>query len=184
MGKPDGDAEAARWAKQIEAVVGGLRGWRAAHPRATFREIAEAVDAELDPLRAQMLADAATASPAARFTEGDQERPTCPGCGGPVIGRGRRRRRLTTRGDVTVELERAYGTCTRCGRGVFPLDEELELGTEQFDPWLTERIVLLGTIASFDQVPVVMERLTRVAVTPETARRLTEAVGRAQVARE
>jgi hypothetical protein len=44
--------------------------------------------------------------------------------------------------------------------------------------------VLLGTIASFEQVPVVMERLTRVTVTPETARRLTEAVGRAQVARE
>jgi len=66
----------------------------------------------------------------------------------------------------------------------FPLDEELELGTERYDPWLTESIVLLGTIASFEQVPVVMDRLTRVAVKPETARRLTEAVGRAQVERE
>jgi predicted RNA-binding Zn-ribbon protein involved in translation (DUF1610 family) len=120
MGKTDWDAEAARWAKQIEAVVGGLRGWRAAHPRATFREIAEALDAELDPLRAQMLADAATASPAARFTEGEAERPSCPHCGGRVIGRGRRRRSLTTRGDATVELERDYGSCTTCGRGVFP----------------------------------------------------------------
>jgi hypothetical protein len=60
----------------------------------------------------------------------------------------------------------------------------LELGTEGFDPWLTESIVLLGTIASFEQVPVVLDRLTRVTVRPETARRLTEAVGRAQVARE
>lgn len=120
MSKTDWGAEEARWAKQIEAVVGGLRGWRAAHPRATFREIAEALDAELDPLRAQMLADAATASPAARFTEGEAERPSCPHCGGRVIGRGRRRRSLTTRGDATVELEREYGSCTTCGSGVFP----------------------------------------------------------------
>src|SRR4051812_11553434 len=120
MGRTDWDAEEARWAKQIEAVGGGMRGWRAAHPRGTFREIAEAVDAELDPLRAQLLAAAATASPAARFAEESEGRPTCPGCGGPVIGRGRRLRRLTTRGDATVELERAYGTCTSCGRGVFP----------------------------------------------------------------
>ena|SRR5689334_24285464 len=120
MAKTDWDAEEARWAEQSEAVVGRMRGWRAAHPRATFREIAEAVDAELDPLRARMLADAAAASPAARFSESEGERPVCPTCGGKVIGRGRRRRRLTTRGDATVELERAYGTCTSCGRGVFP----------------------------------------------------------------
>ena len=135
MSQPDWDAEAARWAKQIEAVVDGLRAWRAAHPRATFRAIAEAWDAELDPLRAQLLADAATASPAARFTEeAAEERPSCPRCGGRVIGRGRGRRRLTRRGDASVDLEREYGTCTSCGSGVSPLDEELELGTERFDP--------------------------------------------------
>jgi predicted RNA-binding Zn-ribbon protein involved in translation (DUF1610 family) len=119
MGRTDWEAEEARWAQRIGAVAGRMRGWRAAHPRATFREIADAVDAELDPLRARLLADAATASPAARFTEEAGERPACPTCGGAVIGRGRRRRRLTTRGDATVELERAYGTCTSCGRGVF-----------------------------------------------------------------
>ena len=120
MGKTDWGAEEARWAKQIEAVVGGMRAWRATHPRATFREIADALDAELDPLRAQMLAAAATASPAARFTDEEAERPTCGQCGGRVIGRGRRRRSLTTRGDASVEVEREYGTCGSCGRGVFP----------------------------------------------------------------
>ncbi len=52
MGKSDWDVEEARWAQQIEAVVGKVRAWRAAHPRATFREITEAIDAELNPLRA------------------------------------------------------------------------------------------------------------------------------------
>ena len=110
MGKPDWEAEAARWSHQIEQVVGGVRAWRAAHPRATFREIAEAIDAELSPLRAQMLAETAATSPAARFTEeSGEDRPGCGACGGQLIGRGRRRRRVTTRGDAPVELEREYG---------------------------------------------------------------------------
>jgi hypothetical protein len=66
----------------------------------------------------------------------------------------------------------------------FPLDEELELGTEGFDPWLTESIALLGTMMPFGRVPLVVDRLARVRVKPETARRVTEAVGRAQVGRE
>jgi hypothetical protein len=65
-----------------------------------------------------------------------------------------------------------------------PLDEELELGTERFDPWLTESIALLGTVMPFERVPLVLERLTRVPVKAETARRVTEAVGRAQIGRE
>jgi hypothetical protein len=42
-----------------------------------------------------------------------------------------------------------------------PLDEELELGSETFDPWLVESIVLLGTVAPFERVPLVMGRLLR-----------------------
>ncbi len=65
-----------------------------------------------------------------------------------------------------------------------PLDEELELGPETFDPWLVESIVLLGTVAPFERVPLMMSRLLRVPVSVETARRLTEGVGRAQEQRE
>lgn len=87
MGRTDWDAEEARWAGQIEAVVGGVRAWRAAHPRATFREIAEAVEAELGPLRAQLLAETAASSPAARFTAASaDERPVCESCEGEAGG--------------------------------------------------------------------------------------------------
>jgi hypothetical protein len=65
-----------------------------------------------------------------------------------------------------------------------PLDEELELGLETFDPWLVESIVLLGTVAPFERVPLVMGRLLRVPVSVETARRLTERIGRTQEQRE
>ena len=65
-----------------------------------------------------------------------------------------------------------------------PLDEELELGPETFDPWLVESIVLLGTVAPFERVPLMMDRLLRLPVSVETARRLTEAIGRTQEQRE
>ena len=65
-----------------------------------------------------------------------------------------------------------------------PLDEELELGPETFDPHLVESIVLLGTVMPFERVPLVADRLLEVPVSAETARRLTEAVGRARVAVE
>ena len=121
MRKTDWDADEAGWAQQIEAVVGRVRTWRTAHPRATFREIAAAVDAELNQVRAQLLSEAATTSPAARFTElSEGERPRCSQCGGHLIGRGRHRRQVTTQGDVSVALEREYGVCAACKRGVFP----------------------------------------------------------------
>lgn len=121
MGKSDWEGEEARWAQQIEAVVGKVRAWRAAHPRATLREITEAIDGELNALRAQMVAEAAASSPAARFTEQPaEERPRCGQCGGKLIGRGRHRRRVTTQGDVAVTLEREYGVCATCRGGGFP----------------------------------------------------------------
>ena len=109
MGKQDWEAEEARWAKQIEAVVGGIRAWREAHPRATFREIAAAIDAELNPLRATMLAETASASPLARFTALPAgERPRCAQCGGKVIGRGRHRRQVTTQDRKSTRLNSSH----------------------------------------------------------------------------
>src|SRR4051812_50114318 len=121
MGKQDWHAEEARWAKQLEAVVGGIRGWRADHPRATFREIAAAIDAELNPLRARLLAETAARSPLAEFTAlPDGERPRCARCGGKLIGRGRRKRRGGERGGGGGGVGRADGGRGPRGGGGFP----------------------------------------------------------------
>jgi hypothetical protein len=62
-----------------------------------------------------------------------------------------------------------------------PLDEELELGPETFDPWVVESIALLGTVMPFERVPLVLDRLLAVPVSVETARRLTETIGKTRV---
>jgi hypothetical protein len=102
----------------LSALTTAVADWRAAHPRATFAELEAAVEAEFGGVRAQLLADALPpdVGPAAA----DAERPTCPGCAGAMVARGRRARTLRVLGAAPLTLSRTYWTCPRCGEGVFP----------------------------------------------------------------
>src|SRR6266540_3936103 len=87
------DALEARWHALIEEVVSGMRDWRTAHPRATFREIEAAINERLDRLRARMLEEAALASRATDLAGlARAERPACPECGQPLEARGQHER--------------------------------------------------------------------------------------------
>jgi YgiT-type zinc finger domain-containing protein len=98
-----------------------LQQWRAQHPRATLREIEDAVEAELARLRAEVVGELATASPSADLTKLEEgQRPRCERCGTALVARGRHRRRLREAGGQLVELERSYGVCPTCGEGLFP----------------------------------------------------------------
>ena len=108
-----------QWRELAEEVFLGMRGWRAAHPRATWAEIEAALEARLAELRGRMLQDTAQASPAADF-RGAAERPPCPHCGAPLQAAGQVPRRLTTAHERVLVLERTHGRCPRCGVGLFP----------------------------------------------------------------
>ena len=69
-------------------------------------------------------------------------------------------------------------------RGFSPLDEELDLLPGKLSPWLVESVVRLGTWLPFQQVPEALGFFTKVRIGEETARRLTEQSGGAQVALE
>mgnify|MGYP001073402119 CR=1 FL=1 len=113
---PDFDRE---WEKLAEEVLSGMKEWRIQHPRATWKEIEEALDQRLNRMRARMLEDMALASEAARLEE-EGARSCCPQCGEPLVSRGTRKRRLQTNGGEEVVLERSYGVCPKCGVGIFP----------------------------------------------------------------
>jgi hypothetical protein len=72
----------ASWHTMTEEVVSELAEWRVQHPRATLREIEQAVDERLAGVRARMVQDMAL-----RSTQRDvcalpaAERPVCPHCG-------------------------------------------------------------------------------------------------------
>jgi hypothetical protein len=104
-----------------EEILTELKAWRLAHPKATFREIEQAVHARTTRLEAQLLQDTAQASANREWSgKGEQERPACPVCGGPLHARGKQARTLQTAGGHSVKLQRGYGTCPTCGVGLFP----------------------------------------------------------------
>lgn len=88
-----------------------VRVWQAAHPTATLAEMERALDQQLRPVRARLLADLAAAAPPAEL---------CPTCGERLVGRGLRTRTLTTQGDEPLALTRRYASCPACGAGLFP----------------------------------------------------------------
>jgi hypothetical protein len=106
------------WNGMSEEIMSGIAEWRQQHPQATFRELEEEVDRRLAIMRAKMLADAALASTQREWEQGSQE-VRCPECGMTLDRKGKKKRKLQTRGGQEVELEREYGVCLGCGQGIF-----------------------------------------------------------------
>jgi len=107
------------WERLAEEVLSGMKEWRLQHPRATLREMEEALDKRLDRMRARMLEDMALASEAANLSEAEA-RSCCPHCGALLVARGKRERRVQTNGGEEIVLRRSYGVCPKCGAGFFP----------------------------------------------------------------
>jgi YgiT-type zinc finger domain-containing protein len=99
----------------------GMTQWRKEHPKATFREIEEAVDERVNQLRAQLIEDAVQMGETEAWNQKrDAERPTCATCGQPLSARGAQTRFIQTNGGEAIKLRRTYGTCPQCGEGFFP----------------------------------------------------------------
>ena len=112
-----------RWHPLSDEVISGMNEWRPQHPRATFREIEQALDERLARLRARMLPDAALASRATVVsTLDDHERRVCPQCGSRMEPHGQPQRELTSSDAQTLKLKRSYAVCPHGKRGFSPLD--------------------------------------------------------------
>jgi len=108
-----------RWSVLSADIISGMAEWRIQHPKASFREIEAEVDQRLSVLRAKMLSDTAILSSQTELAEKSSHL-LCPSCGGELERKGKKKRKLQTRGGQEVELVREYGVCTRCGQGLFP----------------------------------------------------------------
>jgi predicted RNA-binding Zn-ribbon protein involved in translation (DUF1610 family) len=106
---PEGDAATAA----VTDAHARLQQWRRDHPRATLREIEEAVDRHLAPLRTTLLAQVA-------HQEQATTRPACPSCGVAMQRVGPRERTVTTAQDEALTLRGAGYRCPACGAGLFP----------------------------------------------------------------
>lgn len=110
-----------RWQPLNQEVNATMTEWRRKHPRATFQEIENSLDAQLARLRAEMLQDLAQSSPSADLPAmNEAERPHCVACGALLEAQGKQTRTLVTEHNQTIELLRSYATCPQCGAGLFP----------------------------------------------------------------
>jgi hypothetical protein len=109
------------WEVLSAEILSGMREWRLQHPKATLREIETALDERWHRLRARMLRDVALQSVAADWKDSaETHRPICRVCGTALVLRGKRSRRLKTHGGHQITLERSYGLCPTCKKGLFP----------------------------------------------------------------
>ena len=93
-----------KWQGRSEEMNADIAEWREQHPRATFREIESEIERRLNEYRAKVMADTANQSTSAELKEG-ADGPECPRCGARLAGRGRKKRKLQTRGGQAVEYE-------------------------------------------------------------------------------
>ena len=124
-----------QWQQVSEAVLQGVAQWRAEHPKATWREIEQAVDEQLRRLRSRLLQDTAQQSATCHWHEvPPEQRPQCPDCQRTLLSRGRHTRRLQSNGGASIPLERTYGTCPHCGSGFFPPGRRIGVRHQWTDP--------------------------------------------------
>jgi hypothetical protein len=107
--------------KMSTEILTDIKEWRGAHPRATYVEIEEEVHKRMMQLEAQIIEGAVQESPSREWGRGSKvEAALCSTCAVPLQARGKHKRTLQGNGGESVTLKRTYGTCPKCGEGLFP----------------------------------------------------------------
>jgi len=105
----------------LHEVATALRGWREAHPRATFAELEAVVDEQVNRVRARLLEEAIHTSPVTHVADlPAEERSQCPTCAVALEAGSQQTRTVIVQGDQPVHIRRSYAVCPRCGAGLFP----------------------------------------------------------------
>jgi hypothetical protein len=106
-------------------------------------------------------------------------RPPCPACGGllRLVERERGRHLQGLTGDMTLHRPTYVCTRTACGQGYAPLDDQLGLGAPTLTPRLARVACRAGITTAFEEAALHLEEELGVAMSGETVRRVTEAVG-------
>ena len=106
--------------KLSREILTDITEWRKAHPRAKYVEIEDEVHRRMVQLEARIVEKAAETSPSREWgRKSENPAPQCPKCGGPLHARGQQERTLQGNGGANVKLLRTYGTCPKCGEGLF-----------------------------------------------------------------
>jgi hypothetical protein len=123
------EANKERLVAQFEAMYEALYVWRAAHPEASFDEIASQVTPLRRMLIGELLEQLARQHGSGQVAEGM----VCEVCGEALAYKGEPKRDVEHL-EGESHLKRAYYYCARCEGGIFPPGPASEVGGPQLDP--------------------------------------------------
>jgi len=106
---------------------------------------------------------------------GEQRTQPC-GCGQRARYRELRSKSLLT-AVGRVQLRRPYYLCSHCGKGQFPLDQQLDVEDNQLSPGVRRMLAVVGSEVSFVRGQEQMRLLAGLEVTAKAVERTAEAIG-------
>lgn len=151
----------------IDKVDAGMK-----EPKPTLEQIT----GEVFKLRQELTAAVTKALIAGRY-QPEQERQyyQCPGCGRTLRERGKPGRSVETMVG-TIEIRRPYYYCEKCRESYYPMDETLQLGDRRKQSDIQEAIVKLTKEVPYETACELLEELTGIKVSTETAHEMTQEV--------
>lgn len=106
------------WQDKFAATEANLKRWWQEKGSATLTEIEAVVEAELGRLRQQLVED--MADEVEKQATNEQAEHLCPACGTGMQSNGKKKRRLRTKDNQVIELNRKQMRCPACGMTLFP----------------------------------------------------------------
>ncbi len=107
--------------EMFDAIITGMREWRASHPKATMREIEIEARERVSRLEAHLIEESALLGQANEWAgKPPEERPRCVNCGEALVVRGKQKRRLQATRGREVVLERTGVNLSELPDRVFP----------------------------------------------------------------
>ena len=154
--------------EKFSQMYEALREWRAAHPGASFDEIAAQVTPQRRGLMGELLGELARQGGSGVELAGLK----CGDCGQEMAYKGELKRGVTHLEGET-ELHRAYDHCAHCESGLFPLDQDLKLVKHHWTPETIKQAVRAGTeIASHRRAAQSFAEATKIPMSKSSLGRL------------
>jgi hypothetical protein len=164
---------------ELDALGRALMTWAQRHRDASLAEQEQGVLEHLRQAAPGLLHAVLMAATATLDARQPRLPEPCPDCGTRTRGHGWRPRRWITRCGI-VALERPWYRCPSCGHGWSPTDRTLGVDRRQVSPGVQAWVADLAAGQTFRETVGLLRELTGVALSAETARRLTEARGTAR----
>lgn len=136
----------------------------------------EQITGEVFKLRQELTAAVTKTLMAGRYqSEQEQRYYQCPGCGRSLRERGKPERNVETMVG-TIEIKRPYFYCQKCSRSYYPMDEALQLDHRRKQADIKEAMVKLTKEVPYETACELLEDLTGIKVSTETAHEMTQEV--------